>query len=125
MATISKDIRIRYRFRRGFCVAYWQFHFLNVDIYEIDWFYLLAFDEDYIKLLYAWKVPIDKLHIEDAVIIIGLNITYKYNVENMKKYEITDKIRPIFEKWLEDIKNQDNSKETIVREARERLRKYV
>lgn len=108
-----------------FCTAYWQFHFLNVDIYEIDWFYLLAFNENYRKLLYAWKVPIDKLHIEDAVIIIGLNIAYKCNVENMNKYEITDKIQPIFEKWLEDIKNQDNSKETIVRDARERLRKYV
>lgn len=108
-----------------FYAAYWQFHFLNVDIYEIDWFYLLAFSEDYRKLLYTWKVPIDKLRIEDAVIIIGLNIAYKCNVEKMNKYEITDKIQPIFKKWLEDVKNQDNSKETVVREARERLRKYI
>ncbi len=27
--------------------------------------------------------------------------------------------------WLENIKKQDNSKEALVREAKERLRKYV
>lgn len=43
----------------------------------------------------------------------------------MKEYEITDEIRPIFEKWLENIKKQYNSKEVLVREAKERLRKYV
>jgi len=76
-------------------------------------------------LAYAWKVPKDKLRIEDIVVVIGLRITYEYNIENMKEYEITDEIRPIFEKWLENIKKQDKSKEALVREAKERLRKHV
>ena len=76
-------------------------------------------------MAYAWKLPKDKLRIEDIVVVIGLRITYEYNIENMKEYEITDEIRPIFEKWLENIKKQDNSKEALVREAKERLRKYV
>lgn len=76
-------------------------------------------------MAYAWKVPKDKLRIEDIVVVIGLRITYEYNIENMKEYEITDEIRPIFEKWLENIKKQDKSKEALVREAKERLRKHV
>lgn len=104
---------------------YWSFKILNINIDKIQWLYLLAFNEDYTKLLYAWKVPKDKLRIEVIVVVIGLRTTYEYNIENMKEYEITDEIRPIFEKWLENIKKQDNSKEALVREAKERLRKYI
>ena len=76
-------------------------------------------------MAYAWKVPKDKLRIEDIVVVIGSRTIYEYNIENMKEYEITDEIRPIFEKWLENIKKQDKSKEALVREAKERLRKHV
>lgn len=71
------------------------------------------------------KARLGEIFVNNFVIVIGLRTTYECNIENMKEYEITDEIRPIFEKWLENIKKQYNSKETLVREAKERLRKYV
>jgi len=102
----------------------WDFHLTNINIDEIEWFYLLAFNSDYTELLYAWRAPaID--FIEDIEkgrrLQIGINSDWKRNLENMKEYLITERIKPIFERWLTNIKNQDNSKESIVKNAREKI----
>lgn len=110
---------------------YWIFGIDNIDVDEIEWFYLLAFNEDFTEFKYAWKIPNNEYFEEDVykeqIIVNGKyhSKDVKYDIENMKEYEITDMIRPIFEKWLENIKRQYNSTEVIVREARERLRKYI
>lgn len=103
------------------------FKLQNVNIDEIEWFYLLAFNEDFTKLLYAWRIPIYELIevIEKGYLLIGLTSRSKYTIEDMNMYEITEKIRPIFENWLDNIKKQDNSKESIVRNAEDMLTKYI
>lgn len=55
---------------------------------EIEIFYLLAFNKDYTELEYAWRVPGDI--IEKDWIIVGLSPNYKFNIEDMEQYNITD-----------------------------------
>ena len=65
---------------------HWRFHLDNFNIDEIEWFYLLAFNEDYTKLLFAWRIPALDLmkDIEKGLIDIYFN-----NIKNFKEYEIT------------------------------------
>lgn len=76
----------------------WNFHILNVSKEEIEWYYLLAFNEDYSELLRAWRIPAwDFMEsIGKCRILIGINNNYRYNIENMKQYEITDRLLPVF-----------------------------
>jgi len=84
---------------------YWYFNIRNVNKDEIEWYYLLAFNEDHSELLYAWRVPAWEFMnvIEKEGILIGANSDYNYNLENMKEYIITDKLAPIFKDWLDKI----------------------
>lgn len=82
---------------------FWMFNFDNSHKDEIEWYYLLAFNEDYSELLHVWRIPawdfmgsIEKGHIK-----IGIN-----NVESMKQYEIIEKLRPIFNNWLGKIQKR-------------------
>lgn len=103
----------------------WFFSLRNENIYQIKYFYLLAFNEDFTELMYAWKIP-NNDDFKDEINNGSIRISnLSFYIENMKPYEITDKIWPIFEQWLENIKKQDNSKDVIVRDAKERLRKYI
>ena len=79
---------------------FWRFNLDNYSKDEIEWYYLLAFDEDYSELLYVWRIPAWDFmeYIEKGHISIGIN-----RVENMKQYEITEKIKPIFNNWLDKI----------------------
>jgi len=107
--------------------THWAFHINNSYIEEIEYYYLIAFNDDWTDLLYAWRIPSSDFlkDFDKGYIYVGINSNWEYNVENMNKYLITKKVRPIFEKWLNNIKNQDNSKEVIVRESRILLQKYV
>lgn len=77
----------------SFSYGYWTFKFKNAYRYEIEWFYLEAFDKDYKKLLHVWRISGD--FIAGQSITIGINKNYKYNVKSMKKYEITEKFKDI------------------------------
>jgi hypothetical protein len=60
---------------------------------DIEIYYLLAFNEDYTELEHGWRIPgemAEKDHFQ-----VGLNSNYEFNVENMKEYDITDKLREI------------------------------
>jgi hypothetical protein len=66
---------------------YWGFSLDKL----IKYYYLLAYDKDYKKVLYKWKIPgvfTDKKYIK-----IGINNGYTYNIENMEKYEIRNYIQ--------------------------------
>ena len=99
---------------------FWRFHLDSVGIDEIEWFYLLAFNEDYTKLLFAWRIPALDLveYIEKGQIRIGAS-----NLENLREYEITEKIKRVYEKWRNNLRKW--TKEEIVADARTKLETYV
>jgi len=79
-------------------IAYgWDFHLGNMNKYEIEWYYLLAFNEDWTELLHVWRIPSWDIvkNIEQGRLWISTN-----QIENMIQYEITDRFIPMFEIWL-------------------------
>lgn len=73
---------------------YWKFTTRNKYKEEIEYYYFGAFNEDYTKLMHVWRVPGEI--IEKDYFIVGLNIGWEHDVENMKEYEITDKFKDIY-----------------------------
>ena len=62
----------------------------------VDFYYLLGFNKDRSELLYVWIVPwnfFDGTH---------LQITMRH-IPNMKKYEITEKFKDVFNKWQKSL----------------------
>jgi hypothetical protein len=49
----------------------------------------LGFNKDWTKVEHIWKISNDFTNLESMN--IGIYNNYIYNVENMRKYEITDK----------------------------------
>lgn len=78
----------------------WMFNTHNIYKEEIEWYYLLAFNENYSRLIHAWRIPAINFieDIEKGRIYIG-----KYNIESMKQYEITERFVPLIENWLNQI----------------------
>lgn len=68
---------------------WWEYMLGNMYREDIEWFYLGAFDKDFGKLIYVWRIP--GIFIEGNTLRIGLKNNLRYNVENMKIYEITEK----------------------------------
>lgn len=62
----------------------------NIEIY-----YFLAFNKDWTKFDYAWRVPGEI--VEKDNFIVGFCSGYEFNIENIKEYDITDKVRDIIE----------------------------
>jgi len=73
---------------------YYQFGTDNKHKDDIEIYYFLAFNEDYTKLKYAWRVPGEI--VENSMFYIGTSWS-KFNIENMKEYEIADKINKIID----------------------------
>lgn len=65
---------------------YWSFYLNKI----VDYYYLGGFDKDYRKLLYVWRIPGD--FTEKSRLYIGVGDNYRYNIESMKKHEITEKL---------------------------------
>lgn len=63
------------------------------NVEAIQWYYFAAMNKDYTKLMYMWRVP-GEMTIKDHF-IVGLNISYEFNIENMKEYDITEKVKKI------------------------------
>ncbi len=68
---------------------YWVYNMDSIYRYKTEWFYLGGFDKDYKNLLHVWRIHVD--FIDGNSLIIGLDNNYRFNIENMKEYEITDK----------------------------------
>ena len=75
----------------------WDFGLDNSSKNKIEWYYLLAFNEDYSKLEYAWRIPAWEFmeYIEKGRLTV-----YKSQIEDMKQYEIIDRLMPIFKKLV-------------------------
>jgi hypothetical protein len=90
---------------------YYTFKTNNKYKEEIKIYYLLGFNEDYTKLKYGWRIP-GKIA-EKGQFRIGLNNSHKFNTENIKQYDITDKLIEILIKqgYFEKIKNYRKARE--------------
>lgn len=78
----------------------WCFPIYNKEKEEIEWYYLGAFNEDYSKLLHAWRIPGEL--IEKDYLCISIENSYKkdtYCVDSMKEFDITDKMIDILKKY--------------------------
>jgi len=73
--------------------THYNFNINNKHKDEIEIYYFLAFNKDYTKSEYAWRIPGEI--VEKDYFRVGLNPDYEFNVENMEEYDITDKIRDI------------------------------
>jgi hypothetical protein len=76
---------------------YWIFGAGNKDkdddIEAIQWYYFVAFNKYYTKILHIWRVPgeiVNKIKIN--VWVCG---NTEFNVDNMKEYDIIDKLKKI------------------------------
>jgi len=65
---------------------------------KIEIYYLLAFNEDRTKLEYAWRIYSWEV-VEKDTFYVGISHSYKFNIENMKEFEITEKIRAVLDKY--------------------------
>lgn len=101
----------------------WRFY--HIDVYKVEYFYLIAFDENYDLVMYAWRIPALEFidNIERDYIDIGLSNRYWYNISNMKKYEIFERIDEAYKKWKNSIKKC--TKEEILADARSKIRIYI
>lgn len=65
---------------------------------EIEIYYLLAFNEDYTELDYVWRVPGEI--VESSIFQVGLSPGFKFDIDAMEKYEITEKFKDIVDNTL-------------------------
>jgi hypothetical protein len=72
---------------------YWIFSTANKYKEEIEIYYFGAFNSDWTELEYAWRVPGEI--VESDNFYVGM-YGGKFNVRNMKKYDITDKFDKIY-----------------------------
>lgn len=77
--------------------TFYQFITKNKYKEEIEIYYFLAFNEDWTKLDYGWRVPGEIVERDDFE--IGLNSRYEFNIENMKQYDITNELRDVLIKY--------------------------
>lgn len=94
------------RLRDGRC---WTFVIGNLYREDIEWFYLLGFNEDYSELQHAWRIPSFDFIDEDSI-TIGISNNCTCNVENMKEYEITEKFNDIHFRFLNDTSEEKKEK---------------
>lgn len=80
---------------------YW-FNIKNKHKDMIEIYYLLAFNEDYTKLNYIWRVPGEI--IEKDYFVVGTNYA-EFNIHNMERYNITNKFREILTEYKITIEN--------------------
>ena len=64
---------------------------------EIELYYLLAFNEDWTKLDYGWRIPGEIA--EKDNLLVGTTYRAKFNVDNMREYDITDKLKDALKKY--------------------------
>lgn len=80
----------------------WHFNVRNKHKDDIEIYYFLAFNEDWTKLKYGWRVPGEI--VEKDYFYVGLeNSGWEFTIDDMKKYDITDKLDKIQEKGIEKV----------------------
>lgn len=75
---------------------FWQFGTKNKYKEEIEIYYFLAFNEDWTKLEHGWRIPGEIA--EGTTFYVGTS-GGRFNMENMKEYDITDKFVDVLKKY--------------------------
>lgn len=78
---------------------YWHFDTGNRYKDNIEIYYLLALNRDYTELIYAWRVSGEIVEKDDIYIGINSWSHAKVNIENMKEFDITEKMREVLGKY--------------------------
>lgn len=79
--------------------GYFQFNTDNKDNEEIEIYYFLAFNENYTKLIYGWRVPGEIVESNNFRITLDNLSRGKFTVENMKQYDIIEMLRDALVKY--------------------------
>lgn len=82
---------------------YYRFGTDNKYKEEIEIYYFLAFNKDYTKLDYIWRLDGEMVENRDFRIWLNNQPRTKFNVKSMRKYDITDKLKDILGKKLDSI----------------------
>lgn len=82
--------------------TFWSFKTKNRHKDEIEIYYFLAFNEDWTKIEYGWRVP-GEIAEKDGF-FVGLNCNYEFNIENMKEYDITDRLKELTRDYTKYVK---------------------
>ena len=90
---------------------WWDYNTSNKYKEEIEIYYFLAFNEDWTKLLYVWRIPGEIIGSEWFQVRDSSNA--KFNIESMGKYDVTEKLREVLTKYgyFEKIKNYRKAKD--------------
>lgn len=72
---------------------HWSFGTNNKFRDDIEIYYFLAFNKDWTKLDYAWRIPGEL--IDSDIFNVWLEGDYKFTVDNMERYNITDEITEV------------------------------
>jgi hypothetical protein len=88
---------------------------------EIEIYYFLAFNEDWTKLNYGWRIPGE--FVASSAFTVGTNLGYEFTVDNMEEYDITDELRKILDKYryFEKIENYRKEKGLTIYEYDKQL----
>lgn len=78
---------------------WWMFGTKNKYREEIEIYYLLAFNEDYTELKYAWRVPGEMVEKDFFKVIVYNSSRAKFCIGNMKEYDITEKLRDVLKEY--------------------------
>lgn len=66
---------------------------------DIEIYYFLAFNEDYTELRYVWRIPGEIVESSSFYVWLSDLSRRKFTVENLKEFDITDKIREVLGKY--------------------------
>ncbi len=76
--------------------VFWKFGTENKDkddnIEAIQWYYLIAFNKDYTKILYVWRIPGEIME-KHIIMVSAYGSNSEFNVSNMTEYDITDDLK--------------------------------
>lgn len=80
---------------------------------EIELFYCLGFDESRDKLMYAWRIPCDIINKDYLKIHISPSEA-EFNSNNMKKYDITNKMKDVIKVNNETFYVKENTHQKLL-----------
>lgn len=77
----------------------WHYNVHNKYKEEIEYYYILAFNEDWTNIMYAWRIPGEMIGKDRFRIWLDSRSRGEFTVENMKEFDITEKIREVLKRY--------------------------
>lgn len=95
----------------------WQINLKNVYKTKIQWWYLGLFDKNFEELLYVLRIPSSDLEddIKKEFMLIFMEEDHKYTIENMKKYNISEKFRGCKNPMVDNIDDDNDDDDGYIK----------